>query len=118
MLSKSCENQTHVPHMVLSDSTEYGYIVDINHDEVIQILSENIIHHRLEGTGGVFKSKWHYKKLERTIFRSSTIEGFDLEAFLRVSEFQFTRGSALYRELFQFLDEIKAAKWLLQIIRN
>jgi hypothetical protein len=34
---------------------------------------------------------------------------FDFEAYLRVNVFQFTRGSALYRELFQFLDEIKAA---------
>jgi hypothetical protein len=32
------------------------------------------------------------------------VERFDFEACLRVSAFQFTRGSALYRELFQFLD--------------
>jgi hypothetical protein len=38
------------------------------------------------------------------------VERFDFEACLRVRAFQFTRGSALYRELFQFLDEIKAAK--------
>jgi hypothetical protein len=44
----------------------------INHDEVIQIFPENIIHHCLEGTGGVCKSKWHYQKLERSISRPNS----------------------------------------------
>jgi hypothetical protein len=56
--------------VVFGDSTEYEDIVYINHDEVIQILPENIIHHCLEGTGGVCKSKRHYQKLERSISRS------------------------------------------------
>jgi hypothetical protein len=50
--------------------------------------------------------------------RAFLVEQFDFESYLRVSAFQFTWRSALHRELFQFLDEIKAAKWLFQIIRN
>ena len=57
--------------MVFGGSTEYEDIVDINHDEFIQILSENIIHHPLEGTWGVCKSKWHNQKLEGTIYLSN-----------------------------------------------
>jgi hypothetical protein len=64
VLTKACENQFHVPQVVLGGSTEYEDIVYINRDEVIQIFPENIIHHRLEGTGGVCKSKWQYRKLE------------------------------------------------------
>jgi hypothetical protein len=38
------------------------------------------------------------------------VERFNFEACLRVSAIQFTRGSSLYRELFQFLDEIEELK--------
>jgi hypothetical protein len=49
--------------------------------------------------------------MDETPVRNVTIvERFDFEACLRARAFQFTRGSALYRECFQFLDEIKAAK--------
>jgi hypothetical protein len=73
VLPQACENQFHVPQVVLGGSTEYENIVYINHDKVIQILPENIIHHRLEGTRGVFKSKWNYQKRERSISRSNAI---------------------------------------------
>jgi hypothetical protein len=62
-----------------------------------------------------FSAGW---KVTNGRFRELRVEVFDFEACLRVREFQFTRGSALYRDLFQFIDEIKAAKRLLQIIRN
>jgi hypothetical protein len=64
MLYQSCENEFHVPQVVFGGSTEYEDIVFINHEKFIQIFPENIIHHRLEGIGGVFKSKRHYQKLE------------------------------------------------------
>jgi hypothetical protein len=48
----------------------------------------------------------------------TSVEPFDFEACFRVIAFQFTRGSALYRESFQFLDKITAAKCLLQRTRN
>jgi hypothetical protein len=38
------------------------------------------------------------------------VELFDFEACLRMSAFQFIRGSAIYKETFQFLDEIKGGK--------
>jgi hypothetical protein len=71
VLSQSRENQFHVLQVVFGDSTEYENIVDINHEEVIQIFPENIIHHCLEGTGGIFKSKMHYQKLKQSISRSN-----------------------------------------------
>jgi hypothetical protein len=64
VLSQSGENQVQMIQVVPYRSTEYEDIVNTNHDEVIQIISENIIHHRLDGTGRVCKSKRHPQKLK------------------------------------------------------
>jgi hypothetical protein len=60
-----------MPQVVFSGSTEYEDIVWKTNGEVIQIFPEKIIHHRLEGTGGVCKFKRRHQKLERYISRSN-----------------------------------------------
>jgi hypothetical protein len=40
----------------------------------------------------------HLRECEDSIVGSNLVEPFDFEACLRVRAFQFTRGSALYRE--------------------
>jgi hypothetical protein len=69
--------------------------------DFLSTLKEAIdLNHVSEGVAGIIL----------TYLLTKDVERFDFEACLRVRAFQFSRESALHRELFQFLDEVKAAK--------